>query len=136
MKRKSGMLSVFALALFMMSIFLPISNSIGITADIQNIDSMDQPSQVASETGLEGRNTPMSMLVYTEFISETGGINNEFRNTIDSIEETYGYWFNYQNLTDYTELESRIGSYDVFLITEQEQIVTSNVTDIVTVWNP
>ncbi len=78
----------------------------------------------------------MSMLVYTEFISETGGINNEFRNTIDSIEETYGYWFNYQNLTDHTELESRISEYDVFLITEQESIHNDNITDIVATWSP
>lgn len=131
MKRKSGLLSVFALALFMMSIFLPITDSTGIPMGIENTDSIDQPSQVASETGLDGRNTPMSMLVYTEF-SDT----YEFRNTIDSIEETYGYWFNYQNLTDYTELDNRIWEYDVFLIVEQEWIYDENVTDLVAAWSP
>ncbi|TFH05466.1 MAG: hypothetical protein E4H14_12705, partial [Candidatus Thorarchaeota archaeon] len=135
MNRKVGMLSVFALALFLMSAFLPLS-TIGVTAGVQTIDRMDQPSVVASETGLEGRNSPMSMLVYTQFIDTVPGDHNEFRNTIDSIEETYGYWFNYDNLTDYTELESRIWSFDVFLIPEQEKIYQDNVSSLVPVWSP
>ncbi|TFH04469.1 MAG: hypothetical protein E4H14_14660, partial [Candidatus Thorarchaeota archaeon] len=136
MNRKVGMLSVFALALFMMSVFIPITESIGISMGIQYTDSVNQPSQVASETGLEGRNSPMSMLVYTEFIETVSSVgHNEFRNTIDSIEETYGYWFNYDNLTDYAELESHIWAYDVFLIPEQEQIYQDNVSSLVPVWS-
>ncbi|TFG28462.1 hypothetical protein EU528_11145 [Candidatus Thorarchaeota archaeon] len=137
MKRRIGLLSAFALALFMMSVFLPISTITGNTTDIQMRNSMNQPSVVASETGLEGSNSPLSMLVYTEFIDTVPNVDhNEFRNTIDSIEETYGYWFNYDNLTDYTELGSHIWAYDVFLIPEQEQIYQDNVSSLVPVWSP
>lgn len=69
---RKNILGAFALALFMMSIVLPVTNNTGIPLDIQNIDSENQHSQVASEAGLEGRNTPMSMLVYTEFVNEGG----------------------------------------------------------------
>jgi len=135
MKKKLGLFSVFALALFLISAFLPISNSIGIKTEAKNLDGIHQPSQVASETGLEGRNSPLSMLVYTEFIDTVPNVDhNEFRNTINSIEETYGYWFNYDNLTNYAELESHIWAYDVFLIPEQEDIYQANVSSIVPIW--
>ena len=63
MKRKTGLLGVFALALFVMSVFLPVASNIGIGTGIQVIDHEVQQSVVASETGLEGRNSPLSMLM-------------------------------------------------------------------------
>lgn len=77
---------------------------------------------------------PVSLLVYTEFTDLTSTSNNEFRNTIESLQSTYGPVFRYENLTDYTELANRIGEHDILLIVEQENAYPTNITTIASAW--
>jgi len=86
-------------------------------------------------TDLDNRNTPVSILVFTEFADTTTAAPvNEFRNTITAIENTYGPEFHYDNLTSYTQLSSMIPNYDILLIMEQERMNQSDLIDIASAW--
>jgi hypothetical protein len=96
----------------------------------QGLVPADYPS-----TDLDNRNTPVSILVYTEFAdTTTAAPYNEFRNTMDIIESTFGPQFYYDNLTTYTQLSSMLSGHEILLIPEQENLWRSNVTDIVASW--
>ncbi|MHC4913837.1 MAG: hypothetical protein ACYTE5_12720, partial [Planctomycetota bacterium] len=84
---------------------------------------------------LNQRNSPVSILVYNEFADTTTPMpNNEFRNTMNAIDDVYGEKYRYDNLTTYTQLASSLPNYDVFLIPEQENIYHENYTDIADAW--
>ncbi|MBS3795255.1 MAG: hypothetical protein KGY80_10175 [Candidatus Thorarchaeota archaeon] len=96
----------------------------------RSFDEAEMPS-VFSKNRL-----PVSLLVYTEFADLTPSSHNEFRNTIESLQSTYGPIFRYENLTDYTELTNRIDEHDILLIVEQENAYPSNITTIASAWGP
>ncbi|MGY5876188.1 MAG: hypothetical protein RTU30_10605 [Candidatus Thorarchaeota archaeon] len=78
---------------------------------------------------------PIDILVYVEYTDITPGPNNEFRNTMNSIDETYGTDYQYQNLTDYTELnETVLSEYDVFLVVEQELSTSEDMYNVSMAW--
>jgi hypothetical protein len=84
---------------------------------------------------LDKRNSPVSILVYNEFADTvTPQPNNEFRNTMNAIDEVYGGQYRYDNLTSYTQIASTLPNYDVFLIPEQENVFHENYTDIADTW--
>ncbi len=84
---------------------------------------------------LDNRNSPVSILVYTEFTDTTTAAPvNEFRNTMDSIEDTYGEQFRYDNLTSYTQLAATLPNYDILLMPEQEWMYSDNLTVIASAW--
>jgi uncharacterized membrane protein len=80
----------------------------------------------------------IEILVYNEYADLDSVGNNEFRNTMDAIDEQYGSDYRYQNLTDYSLLNlDLLSQYDVFLIPEQEKISgADNATAIGTAWEP
>jgi len=77
--------------------------------------------------------TPVSILVFTEFAdTTTAAPYNEFRNTIDAIENTFGPEFDYDNLTSFPQLATTLPSYDILLLPEQENM---NQTDLIAITN-
>ncbi|GAG80675.1 unnamed protein product, partial [marine sediment metagenome] len=77
----------------------------------------------------------VSILVYTEFAdTTTAAPNNEFRNTMDAIKDTYGEQFRYDNLTSYSELTTSLPDYDILLLPEQETLNEENLTSIASAW--
>jgi hypothetical protein len=102
---KYKILSVLFVSLFLSSMLLigvGVSSIHQVTLSVndQGLVPADYPS-----TDLDNRNTPVSILVYTEFAdATTAAPYNEFRNTMDIVENTFGPQFNYDNLTTYTQL--------------------------------
>ncbi|MHA2025971.1 MAG: hypothetical protein ACW98U_08735 [Candidatus Thorarchaeota archaeon] len=135
MTKKHGILSILFVALFISSALLV---SVGMMSMPQG--TLNQENQGASPAeypavDLDKRNSPVEILVYTEFADTTTAMpNNEFRNTMNAIDDVYGEKYRYDNLTTYTQLESSLPNYDVFLIPEQENIYHENYTDIADAW--
>ncbi len=136
MSKKLNILSILFVTLFVSSSLVV---SVGIMSVPQsNLNFENQGASTAGypATDLDNRNSPVSILVYTEFADLIDfAPNNEFRNTINSIEETYGAKFRYDNLTDYTNLAAELPNYDILLIPEQENIYPSNITAIASAWS-
>ena len=96
--RKSGLVSVLVLAMLFFAV-----------ASFQ---------LAPTRTAAQG---PRSILVYTQYADTS--IGQEFANTIDAINDTYGALgtaFTYENLTNYNNLANEITGHNVFLIIEQE----------------
>ena len=99
LNKKIGILSMFFVAMFVSSLFV----SVGVMTLPQA--PQNQENQGSSLAGypavdLDKRNSPVSILVYTQFADTTSAAPyNEFRNTMDSIEATYGEQLRYDNLT-------------------------------------
>ncbi|TFF97206.1 MAG: hypothetical protein EU547_04925 [Promethearchaeota archaeon] len=98
-----------------LSIFIIISLSLGLlimaipsrgAKTIENLNASTSSSDI------------VSILVYTEYADTTS--EGEFENTLAAIDIYYGSNYNYETLTDYTNLESEISDYDILLIPEQE----------------
>lgn len=136
MSKKITFLSVLFVILFMSSSLVVGAGVIGIQQFAQNMTQDESSVAGYPATDLDYRNSPVSILVYTEFADTiTAAPNSEFRNTLDSIKATYGEKFRYDNLTDYANLAVELPNYDVFLIPEQELLYAQNITDIVAAWN-
>ncbi|NOR38119.1 MAG: hypothetical protein GQ580_00855, partial [Candidatus Thorarchaeota archaeon] len=82
----------------------------------------------------DNRQLPVSILVYTEYVDNNTGASGELKNTMESIDETFGYKYTYSNLTDYTELTAMLPGHDILLIPEQEFAHTDNTTEIGIAW--
>ncbi len=119
--------SLLAVLLFMSSAFTLSSTQISSPA----ISTTESNALPASTSGLGSRMTPVSILVYNQF----SDLDGEFANTIEAIGRTYGPQFEYDNLTDYTQLASKLPGHDIFLITEMESISLSNITTIGSAWD-
>ncbi|MFW9805425.1 MAG: hypothetical protein ACFFFK_01690 [Candidatus Thorarchaeota archaeon] len=132
---KHKILSVLFVSLFLSSmLFIGVGFSSIHQATLSVSDQGSVPADYPS-TDLDNRNTPVSILVYTEFAdTTTAAPYNEFRNTMDIIENTFGPQFYYDNLTTYTQLSSMLPGHDILLIPEQENLWSSNVTDIASSW--
>jgi hypothetical protein len=99
---------------------IALSAKINIISNSQPIKTESEPlSDIqisASPLSKEHQIVPVSILVYTEYVD----IDQEFVNTMQAIDNTYGTDYYYENLTDYTELGTKLQGYDIFLIPEQE----------------
>ncbi|MFX0108431.1 MAG: hypothetical protein ACFE7R_09125, partial [Candidatus Hodarchaeota archaeon] len=93
-----------------------------------------QSAMPSSDFDLGNHRSPVSILVYTEFADLVPDPYNEFRQTITSIQETYGPCFEYENLTDYTQLGTQLDGHDILLIVEQELAYVDNMTTVGAAW--
>jgi len=118
--------SLVAAFLFLSSAMVLSSQVISFPA----LNTTDNGAIPASTTGLGSRNTPVSILVYNQF----SDLDQEFIHTIDAISRTYGPQFEYTNLTDYTNLATKLPGNDILLITEMETASMVNITAISAVW--
>ena len=82
----------------------------------------------------DNKQLPVSILVYTEYVDNNTGPNGELKNTMESIDETFGYKYTYSNLTDYTELPAMLPGHDILLIPEQERAHPDNMTEVGIAW--
>ena len=134
MIKNTRILSILFISLFLSStLFVGVGM---ISVSEMALTNEDQGTVLAGypSADSDNRNTPVSILVYTEFADTTSLPTNEFRNTIDAIENTFGPEFHYDNLTTYTQLSTMISNYDILLIAEQENMNQTDVTDIVNSW--
>jgi len=125
MKLKMKAVTLFAITLFMSSALVLSSAMISLPSG-----DITDTATPASTKGLGSRLTPVSILVYNQF----SDLDGEFINTIDAISRTYGPQFEYENLTDYTQLASKLPGHDILLITELETISMDNITAISASW--
>lgn len=137
-------LLIYGVLLIMLSSITSNYGQVSIVSQNQSLerdnfnDKIQSFSEISSQAdlGKSGRLRPLSILVYTEFADLTVGPNSEYSNTMNSITETYGSDFIHQNLTDYTNLSAELPNYDIFLIPEQELILSmSNMTTIGSYWS-
>ncbi|MGY5872140.1 MAG: hypothetical protein RTV72_07855 [Candidatus Thorarchaeota archaeon] len=135
MIKKNRILSILFVSLFLSStLFVGVGMMSVSQSALSNGDQGAVPAGYPA-TDLDNRNTPVSILVYTEFAdTTTAAPNNEFRNTIDAIENTFGPQFHYTNLTTYSQLSSMISNYDVLLLLEQENMNQSDLDVIAAAW--
>ncbi|MHA2178741.1 MAG: hypothetical protein ACXAAK_10370, partial [Candidatus Thorarchaeota archaeon] len=135
MKRNLKVVSAFFLVLFLSSTF---AVGLGMISAPENVFRTPENNMSLAEnpaTDVNMRKSPVSILVFNQFIdSASGDPYNEFRNTITSIEETFGEKFRYDNLTDYSQLSSVLSNYHVFLIPEQEWMSLENLTAVAAAW--
>lgn len=103
----------------------------GIAASIPAVGPVVDTSITSADFDFSNRRSPINILMYTEKTDVSAG--GEFQNVYESILETYGQAFQYENLTDYTELASRVFNFDVFMILEQETS-SDNFTIIGSSW--
>ena len=82
----------------------------------------------------DNKQLPVSILVYTEYVDNNTGANGELKNTMESIDETFGYKYTYGNLTDYTDLAAMLPGRDILLIPEQERAHPDNMTEVGIAW--
>jgi hypothetical protein len=126
MNSKLKVASLIATLLFLSSAMVLSSHMASLSA----VNVAETPSIPASTTGLGSRLTPVSILVYNQF----SDIDQEFAHTIEAIGRTYGPQFEYDNLTDYTQLASKLPGHDILLVTEMENASMVNMTTVGTAW--
>ena len=125
---------MFFVAMFVSSLFVSVG-VMTLPQAPQNQENQGSSLAAYPAVDLDKRNSPVSILVYTQFADTTSAAPyNEFRNTMDSIEATYGEQLRYDNLTTYTQLDATLPNYDILLIPEQENMFIENLTAIASVW--
>jgi len=133
MINKYRILSLLFVSLFLSSTLFVGVGMISVPQDVlSNTDQGAVPNRF-SNTALAAGISTVSILVYTEFAdTTTAAPYNEFRNTIDAIENTFGPEFQYDNLTSFSQLAATLPSYDILLLPEQENM---NQTDLIVITN-
>ncbi|MFX1295798.1 MAG: hypothetical protein ACFFD2_13220, partial [Promethearchaeota archaeon] len=61
-------------------------------------------------------------------------MEREFENTMEAINETYGYDYYWDDLSDYTNLSSELPGHDILLIPEQEKGNSATMKTIGAAW--
>ncbi|TFF94663.1 hypothetical protein EU546_04600, partial [Candidatus Thorarchaeota archaeon] len=101
---------------------------------VQDIES-DNGSTPAADYNFANRESPISILLYTEYADMAETVNGEYANTNKSIRDGYGQRYVKDNLDDYTQLGEMIDDYDVFIIVEQEDANQSVIADVSSAWS-
>lgn len=136
MNTRHNILSVLFVTLFISSALVVGVGMISVPQIALNLQQEEATQAGYPATDLASRNSPVSILVYSQFADTTSAVpNNEFRNTLDSIKATYGQNFRYDNLTSYTQLSAQLPKFDIFLIPEQENLFIANLSAIVSAWS-
>jgi len=114
---------------------IPVGRTLQTGAPYAEVSS-GLPGEAATAAAAFSDNTqlPVSILVYTEYVDNNTGLNGELKNTMESIDETFGYKYTYGNLTDYTELTTMLPGHDILLIPEQERAHSDNMTEVGIAW--
>ncbi len=125
---------MFFVAMFVSSLFVSVG-VMTLPQAPQNQENQGSSLAAYPAVDLDKRNSPVSILVYTQFADTTSAAPyNEFRNTMDSIEATYGEQLRYDNLTTYTQLSAMVSDYDILLLPEQENMNVSDLNVIASAW--
>ena len=96
--------------------------------------SLEGEAATAAAAFSDNKQLPVSILVYIEYVDNNTGLYGELKNTMESIDETFGYKYTYGNLTDYTHLTAMLPGHDVLLIPEQERAHPDNMTEVGIAW--
>jgi hypothetical protein len=87
----------------------------------------------ASEYDFANRREPINVLVYNEYADLAGA--GEYDHTMGELKAEYGYTFEYENLTDHTQLAEMIDDYDVLLLIEQENASYAQMDSVANAWD-
>ncbi len=114
-------------------IFLTIPLGIAAFTPIESTTTLADTSALAEDYDFSNRREPINILVYNQYSDNTGA--GEWDHTMGELNSEYDYKFEYDNLTDYTELETQIGNYDVLLLIEQELATFAEMDTIAAYWS-
>ncbi len=132
-KTRAG-LCLTLVALLLITV-LPVGKTLQTDASYAELSPSLTSEAVTSAASFgDNKQLPVSILVYIEYVDNTTGANGELKNTMESIDETFGYKYTYGNLTDYTELTAMLPGHDILLIPEQERAHPDNMTEVGIAW--
>ncbi|MHA1484316.1 MAG: hypothetical protein ACTSPR_03240, partial [Candidatus Thorarchaeota archaeon] len=133
MKTRGG-LCLMLVALFLITV-LPVGMTLPAGVQYAEVSpGLADGAATAAASFNDNRQLPVSILVYTEYVDTTTGPNGELKNTMESIDETFGYKYTYGNMTDFTQLTAMLPGHDILLIPEQEKAHPDNMTEVGIAW--
>jgi hypothetical protein len=133
MKSKEG-LCLTLVALLLITI-IPVGRTLPTDAQYAEVSPGFAGEAVTAAASFDdNKQLPVSILVYTEYVDNNTGANGELKNTMESIDDTFGYKYTYGNLTDYTALTALLPGHDILLIPEQELAHSDNMTEVGIAW--
>ncbi len=114
-------------------LFLTVPMGIAAFSPSGSTTTIADASIPATDYDFTNRREPISILVFNQFSDNAGA--GEWDHTMGELKAEYGYTFEYDNLTDYTELETRIVEYDVLLLVEQELATYAQMDTVAAAWD-
>ncbi|MCK4483561.1 MAG: hypothetical protein KAU89_01965, partial [Candidatus Thorarchaeota archaeon] len=133
MKSKEG-LCLTLVALLLITI-IPVGRTLPTDAQYAEVSPGFAGEAVTAAASFDDiKQLPVNILVYTEYVDNNTGANGELKNTMESIDDTFGYKYTYGNLTDYTALTALLPGHDILLIPEQELAHSDNMTEVGIAW--
>jgi hypothetical protein len=121
------------LYVFLSVFFLAAPLGIAASTHIRTSATSSEALSPASDFDFSNRRAPIDILVYNQYADVSPG--GEYQNIMDAILAVYGQAFNYDNLSDYSQLGSRINNYDVLLIIEQENANSTLINVVAAAWS-
>ncbi len=130
MNSKNKMLCAFTVLLFIGTLAIgSVSASYALAGTVNN------EQLIPAETyGDDRRNEAVNILMYTELADLE--VDGEYDHVMTSLIGSLEGKFTYDNLTDYTQLESVIDEFDILLILENEYSNYTMSNTIAGVWEP
>jgi hypothetical protein len=126
MKFKSAI--TFLLALLMVSSIFVVNTTQQLNANNQPLNGPQSAPNIAEALSL----SPVHILVYTEYVDARPG--QEYENTMNAIDNTYGTNYQLTSLTNWTLLDSLLPGNDVLLIPEQENATVAKMKTVGADW--
>jgi len=121
-RKKIGLIVV---ATFLISLFC-----FGVPTSFSSASPKKPVDPLKSAANLQTSAPAVSILVYTQYADES----RELPNTMQAINDSYGTDYYYENLTDYTNLNTNLTGHNILLIPEQENAPDSQLKIIGNAW--
>ena len=112
------------------AIFLIPLICIGAQTNFNNISLKNLVNTPDSAANIHTSAPAVSILVYSQYADES----LELPNTIQAINDSYGTDYYYENLTDYTNLDTELSGHDILLIPEQEDATNTQLKIVGNAW--
>jgi len=104
------------IGLIVVIIFLIPLISFGVLTSFYGTSPKKSEDSLKTAANIHTSASNVSILVYSQYADEL----RELPNTIQAINDSYGTEYYYENLTDYTNLNTELPGHDILLIPEQE----------------
>ncbi len=133
-KKTTGGLCLALVALLLITV-IPVGRTLLTDTPYAEMSpSLTGETATAAASFSDNKQLPVSILVYTEYVDNNMGPHGELKNTMKSIDDTFGYNYTYGDLTDYTNLTAMLPGHDILLIPEQERAHPDNMTEVGIAW--
>ena len=125
MKINSKKISLIVVTTFLISIIcFGVQTSFSSASPKKPVDTLE------SAANLQTSAPAVSILVYTQYADDS----RELPNTMQAINDSYGTDYYYEDLTDYTSLNTNLTGHNILLIPEQEGAADSQLKIIGNAW--